>query len=115
MSADSVSGPVGLAFYKAAWSTTKGGIMGFLHTFHTGAVDLQRINKALIVMIPKKEAVVAPGNFRPMSLQTLVQRHTVQAAGKLFVLVFFSTACAAACRNVFTEIKSIFKNRKKNF
>ena len=71
MSSDSAPGPdgVGSGFYKAAWPTCKDAIMRFLHAFHDGVADLQLINRALIVLIPKKEAAVAPGDFRPVSLQ----------------------------------------------
>lgn len=42
--------------------------MRFLDAFHREEVDLQRINRATIVLIPKTEAVVTPGAFRPVSL-----------------------------------------------
>ena len=71
MAMDSALGSdgMGLAFYKVAWSTAKGAILHFLHTFYDGAVDLQRINRALIILIPKKEVAVAPGDFHLVSLQ----------------------------------------------
>jgi hypothetical protein len=60
MSPDSASGPddVGPGFYAAAWTTTKPVIMRILLAFHDEQMDLQRINRALIVLIPKTEAAV---------------------------------------------------------
>jgi hypothetical protein len=43
--------------------------MLFLQAFHHGDVDLQRINRAVIVLIPKTEAATLPAAFRPVSLQ----------------------------------------------
>jgi hypothetical protein len=43
--------------------------MEFLNAFHEGNVDLQRINRALIVLIPKTPAAITPSVFRPVSLQ----------------------------------------------
>lgn len=46
ISADSAPGldGVGPGFYKAAWNNVKPAIMEFLEAFHSGRVDLQRIN-----------------------------------------------------------------------
>lgn len=43
--------------------------MRFLRAFHDEQVDLQRINRALIVLIPKTEAAATPSVFKPVSLQ----------------------------------------------
>ena len=43
--------------------------MKFLADFHTGSVDLESINRALIVLLPKKAGATAPADFRPISLQ----------------------------------------------
>lgn len=71
MNATSAPGPdgVGPAFYKAAWATVSPAVMAFLHAFHAGAVDLQRINWAHIMLIPKTLGAVTPSAFRPVSLQ----------------------------------------------
>lgn len=71
MSADSAPGPdgVGPSFYSAAWHTVKPALLRFLSAFHREEADLQRINRALIVLIPKTETATSPGHFRPVSLQ----------------------------------------------
>lgn len=43
--------------------------MSFLAAFQDERADLQRINRALIVLIPKMPAAIAPSAFRPVSLQ----------------------------------------------
>lgn len=55
MKADSAPGPdgIGPGFYRAAWGAVGADVMTFLHDFHAGNVDLQRINRAHIVLIPK--------------------------------------------------------------
>jgi hypothetical protein len=37
--------------------------------FHAGEVDLSSINRAHIVLLPKKDGVLSPGAYRPVSLQ----------------------------------------------
>jgi len=71
ISADSAPGldGVGPGFYKAAWNNVKPAIMEFLEAFHSGRVDLQRINRAHIVLIPKCPGAVIPSSFRTVSLQ----------------------------------------------
>jgi hypothetical protein len=44
----------GPSFYKASWATVKVQVMTFLHAFHNGEVDLVRINRAYMVLLPKK-------------------------------------------------------------
>ena len=43
--------------------------MEFLQAFHTESVDMESINRALIVLIPKTAPALAPNAFRPVSLQ----------------------------------------------
>jgi hypothetical protein len=69
---DSAPGPddVGPGFYAAAWTITKPTIMHILWAFHDEQIDLQRINRALIVLIPKIEAVVMRA---PIDLQCITR------------------------------------------
>jgi hypothetical protein len=54
-------------------------VMKFLASFHNGTADLERINHAYIVLIPKTPDAVSPGAFRPISLQGC----PVKIAGKI--------------------------------
>lgn len=71
MNINSAPGPDGFgpAWYVAAWSTIKDDVSAFLSSFHRGNVDLNRINHAHIVLLPKCEGATAPKDFRPVSLQ----------------------------------------------
>jgi hypothetical protein len=71
MNANSAPGPDGLGpgFYKAAWQTVKGDVMEFLCNFHSGNINLECINRAHIVLIPKHAGATSPNSFRPISLQ----------------------------------------------
>lgn len=46
--------------------------MALMEDFHKGEAHLQRINKAYIVLLPKKVGATSPDNFRPVSLQNCV-------------------------------------------
>lgn len=69
--ANSALGPdgIGLGFYAAMWDTVKASVMTFRHAFHSGDADLDRINRAVIVLIPKTIPATSPSAFRPVSLQ----------------------------------------------
>lgn len=43
--------------------------MEFLQAFHAKSADMERINRALIVLIPKTTPALTPNAFRPVSLQ----------------------------------------------
>jgi hypothetical protein len=67
----SVPRPDGLgpSFYRVAWGTIAPDLMRLFDGFHAGEVDLGSINRAHIVLLPKKDGVLAPGTYRPVSLQ----------------------------------------------
>ncbi|CAN6353500.1 unnamed protein product [Urochloa humidicola] len=71
MNAFSAPGPdgVGPGFYAAAWSMVESTIPNFLQEFHAGVAQLERLNRAFIVLLPKQEGAVAPSAFKPISLQ----------------------------------------------
>jgi hypothetical protein len=67
----SAPGPDGLgpSFYRAAWGTVAPDLVRLFDGFHAGEVNLSSINRAHIVLLPKKDGVLAPGAYRPVSLQ----------------------------------------------
>ena len=71
MNSNSTPGPDGFgpSFYKAAWPTVQDRVMAFLEAFHNQTVDLERINRSYIVLIPKTPAAVTVTAFRPICLQ----------------------------------------------
>jgi len=77
----SALGPDGFgpSFYAAAWATVKKEVLQFLHAFHSGACQLERINRSYMVLIPKKQGAVAVDAFRPICLQNC----SVKIAGKI--------------------------------
>jgi hypothetical protein len=69
----------GPSFYKSSWGFVEPVVMNFLASFHDGTADLERINRAYIVLIPKTSDAVTPGAFRPISLQGCL----INIAGKI--------------------------------
>jgi hypothetical protein len=67
----SAPGPDGLGpgFYRAAWSTVERDVMHFLHDFHSGSMQLDCLNRAFIVLLPKKPGATSPADYHPISLQ----------------------------------------------
>jgi len=71
MNCNSAPGPDGFrpSFYRVAWPTVKCHIMRFLDAFHCGEVDMDRINRSFMVLLPKKPDAVSVDAFRPICLQ----------------------------------------------
>ncbi|WVZ95839.1 hypothetical protein U9M48_041553 [Paspalum notatum var. saurae] len=81
MYCNSAPGPDGFgpSFYKAAWATVKGEVMGMLAGFHSGEVQLEQINRSYMILLPKKPGAVKVENFRPICLQNC----SVKVASKI--------------------------------
>jgi hypothetical protein len=71
MNRNSAPGPDGFgpAFFTAAWGTVRTQILEFLHSFHSNAVQLERINRSYMVLIPKTPGATSVDAFRPICLQ----------------------------------------------
>jgi hypothetical protein len=57
MNKNSAPGPNGFgpSFYLAAWDTVCPQILQLLAEFYTGNIQLSRINRAFVVLLPKKQ------------------------------------------------------------
>ncbi|KAF8670726.1 hypothetical protein HU200_050391 [Digitaria exilis] len=64
-------GPNGFdpSFYKAFWSQLKPSLVTLFADFHGGQLDLDGLNRAHLILLPKKEGVRTPDGSRPISLQ----------------------------------------------
>jgi hypothetical protein len=69
-------------------------MMRLLDSFHVGTTDIERINRAHIILLPKRNGILPPSGFRPVSLQncdmkilckTLTTRLQQQIAGVIDV------------------------------
>jgi hypothetical protein len=71
MQGTSSPGPDGFgpAFYKSTWSTTAPAISSIFESFHNHSIELERINRSYMVLLPKKEVAHTPVDFRPIYLQ----------------------------------------------
>lgn len=57
-----------LQFFKQSWEVIQGDLVNLCEDFYSRKANLQRINWASIVLIPKSQTELAPGDFRPISL-----------------------------------------------
>ena len=68
---DRASGPDGFtgAFYKASWPVIRDELMEAVHAFELGNTrNMNRLNNALIVLLPKKVGANCPSDFRPITM-----------------------------------------------
>ena len=74
MNVNASPGPDGFgpAFFKVNWDLIKLDLLNLMNDFHKGCAELARINKAFIVLLPKKVGATTPDNFKPVSLQNCV-------------------------------------------
>ena len=71
LAADKAPGPDGFVgiFFKKSWSVIKGDIMAALNYFYQQHdQQFHHLNKAHMVLLPKKENACSLGDFRPISL-----------------------------------------------
>lgn len=68
--AEGAPGPDGISFlfYHKIWDLVKGYLVEMFKDFHQGKLDLYRINRALITLIPKVGEATNMKQFRPISL-----------------------------------------------
>jgi hypothetical protein len=59
----------GPSFYKSTWSITSPAIFALFEALYTSSVDMERINRSHIVLLPKKDTARSSANFRPICLQ----------------------------------------------
>ncbi|WVZ61783.1 hypothetical protein U9M48_011600 [Paspalum notatum var. saurae] len=71
MNKNSAPGPDGFgpSFYAAAWSAVKTQVVGMAAAFHSGRLELDRINRSYMVLLPKKFEAKLVSDFRPICLQ----------------------------------------------
>jgi hypothetical protein len=63
-------GPDGFSFmfYQKFWETIKGDFMALVKEFEKGKANMDRLNYAMIILIPKEEEARTLKKFRPISL-----------------------------------------------
>ena len=59
----------GPSFYRHFWPTIKQDILELFSDFHSGSLLLDGLNRAHLVLLPKKEGARSADSFRPISLQ----------------------------------------------
>ena len=59
----------GPSFYRRFWPVLKMDMLRLFEAFYDGSLDLDGLNRALLVLLPKKEGVHTADGFRPISLQ----------------------------------------------
>ncbi|KAK1611329.1 hypothetical protein QYE76_035002 [Lolium multiflorum] len=76
MNKQSSLGPDGFGpyFFGTFWATVSQDILEVFSSFFDGSIDLTRINRALLVLLPKIDAAVHPSQFRPISLQNCIMK-----------------------------------------
>jgi hypothetical protein len=80
MNSSASSGPDGFGpgFYKKFWNTVKPNILRLFDQFFSGQINLDGLNRAFMVLIPKNDDAHTPNAFRPISLQNC----PIKAIGK---------------------------------
>jgi hypothetical protein len=81
MNRASAPGPDGLgpSFYRAAWPTVKPTMLRLFSAVHASNANLGAINRAHVVLLPKADGILAPGGYRPVSLQNCSMKAVCKA------------------------------------
>lgn len=59
----------GPSFYRAFWPQLKPLVSSLFSDFQAGALDLDGLNRAHLILLPKREGICSADGFRPISLQ----------------------------------------------
>lgn len=63
-----------LAFYKSRWDVIKQDLRSVFNEFHEKGTLNMSINSTFIALIPKKDGILSPKDFRPISLISSVYK-----------------------------------------
>lgn len=71
MDANASPGPDGFgpSFYKAFWTELKPHVAHLFSDFYDGRINLDGLNRAHLILLPKSDGVTSAAGFRPISLQ----------------------------------------------
>lgn len=64
----------GPSFFQTFWDTVSPDVFAVFDSFCDGSIDLTRINRAFLVLLPKTDGANAPSLFRPISLQNCIMK-----------------------------------------
>ncbi|KAK1609393.1 hypothetical protein QYE76_033066 [Lolium multiflorum] len=64
----------GPSFFQTFWDTVCSDVVAVFSSFYEGTIDLTRINRAFLVLLPKTDAANTPTLFRPISLQNCIMK-----------------------------------------
>lgn len=72
LSSDKALGPDGfpISFFKKFWNILEKDFLILCSDFYNGSFNLERINWAIIALIPKSPSLEGPADYRPISLIT---------------------------------------------
>ena len=108
---DKAPGPDGFTgvFLKSCWTIIRHDIMATVNALYNNrCLNLQLINSANIILIPKKEGAEAAGDFRPISLiHSFIKIITKTLALRLALRM---NELVSPCQSAFIQKRSIHEN-----
>lgn len=102
---DKAPGPNGFPLYSFIlfWDTIKTYLWRLCEDFYFGRANLERINWASIVLIPKVDTLEVPGDYRPISL--------INSTLKIISKMLATRLSKVICRLVEVEQSAFLKGR----
>jgi hypothetical protein len=108
---DKAPGPDGFTghFFKKCWPTIRADVMAAINSFYNNRNrDLNLLNKANIVLIPKKDGIEEISDFRPISLIHAVAKIITKTLA--LRLAPFMNSIISPCQSAFIKRRSIHDN-----
>ena len=74
LNSEGASGPdnIPIFFYRDCWDAVGPEVMATIEDFWAGRCNMDRLNRAYIILIPKVEGAERIGDFRPISLSNSI-------------------------------------------
>jgi hypothetical protein len=111
MPQDKAPGPDGFTghFFKKCWPLIHPDIMAAIHSlYNLRCKDLDLLNKANIILIPRKDGALSIGDFRPISLIHGVAKIVTKVLA--LRLTPFLSELISPCQSAFIKKRSIHDN-----
>jgi hypothetical protein len=82
-------GPDGFepAFYKFFWANLKPYVLQLFRDFHSGSIDLDGLNRAHLILLPKHDGVQSSDGYCPISLQNCLTKFSKVMANRLKAVI----------------------------
>src|SRR4051812_26663651 len=92
-------------FYQKCWDFVKGDLMSLFEAFHSGSLEVERLNYGIITLLPKIDGANKIQQFRPICLLRVPYKLLTKVLDNRAALV--ADKLISYCQNAFIKNRNI--------